>query len=282
MRVVYEARPVKRERATSAEMEARHQAIIDIVAETSPTSVRHTYYVAITRGLVKKDVSGSRSNYGKVQRAVLQLRRSGDIDYSDIVDSTRWMRKPSSWDDLDDYLYNVQTSYRRNLWADGGTRLEVWCESESIAGVLVDVTSRWDVPLLPTHGYSSETFAWGAAETWRNSIQEPTILYVGDLDKHGKQIEADLRSKLEGFYEAEVDWSRIGITDAQVEQYGLQDMATVPGHWEAEALPPDAMRAALEEAILFYVDDVALSVHREAEASERDILKSIIETAEGK
>lgn len=260
-------------------MEARYAAITDIVAETWPTSVRHSYYVAITRGLVAKDTSGSHANYGIVQRAILNLRRRGDIPYRSIVDSTRWMRKPDSYGDLTDGLENFQRAYRKDMWASGDTLLEVWCESESIAGVLQDVTWKWDVPLLPTHGYSSETFVWGAADNWLSDDRTPVVLYVGDLDKHGKQIEADLRSKLEGFYGSEVEWTRVGITEEQIEEHGLQDMATKRGHWEAEALPPDIMRQELETEILEYIDPNMLAAHEAAEESERDILRTILEVA---
>jgi hypothetical protein len=155
--------------------------------------------------------------------------------------------------------------------------LEVWCESESIAGVLGDVTSEWDVPLYPSHGYSSETFAWGAAQSWLNDYRDPHVLYVGDLDRHGKQIESDLRSKLEGFYGSEVEWTRVGITMEQIQEHGLQDMATTTGHWEAEALPPDVMRTELRSWIESYVDPLSLKVHEAAEESERDILSKLIE-----
>jgi len=277
----YAARPIRRQRATNEEMERRRQAIIEMVEETAPTSVRHVYYQAITRGLIAKDSGGSRSNYNKVQRAVLELRRSGDINYSEIVDSTRWMRKSSSWSSVERYLDSVRRSYRRDLWADQDILLEVWCESESIAGVLTDVTARWDVPLFPCHGYSSETFAWGAAENWLGDDRDPNVLYVGDLDKHGKQIEADLRNKLEGFYGSEIAWTRVGITMEQIEEHGLQGLATKPGHWEAEALPPELMRSDLELEIESYVSDGALAVHEAAEQSEREILRKIVDTARG-
>lgn len=279
--LLYAARPITRQRATQAEMEERRRVIEEIVTMSAPASVRHIYYLAVTRHLVQKDTGGSRSNYNRVQRAVLDMRRSGRIDYADIVDTTRWLRKPSSWSGVNAYLESVQRSYRRDLWARQGVRLEVWCESESIAGVLLDVTSRWDVPLLPSHGYSSETFAWGAADNWRDDDREPVVLYVGDLDLHGKQIEADLRRKLEGFYGSEIEWTRVGITEEQIENHNLGDLATKEGHWEAEALPPDIMRDELTKHIEIHVSDLELQAHLAAEKSERDILRRIVAVAQG-
>jgi hypothetical protein len=280
---VYEARPLKRVRATKAEMGARYAALVNIINETAPTSVRHAYYGAITQHLIEKDTAQTkRSNYGKIQRGVLRLRRASVIDYADIVDNTRWMRKPESFSDIDEAVMHWHRSYRRDLWASNDVLLEVWCESESIAGVLQDVTFRWDVPLLPCKGYSSETFAYNAAANWlRDEERTPAVLYVGDLDLHGKQIEADLRRKLEGFYGDEVEWHRVGLTEEQVEEHGLEALATKSGHWEAEALPPDVMRRDLESWIEEYVTQAELTAHKAAEKSEREILDTIIKTARG-
>ena len=48
-----------------------------------------------------------------------------------------------------------------------------------------------------------------------------------------------------------------------------------PRHWEAEALPPEIMRAALGAAIASLVDDSAVEAHEVAKKSERKILYGI-------
>jgi hypothetical protein len=72
-------------------MGARAEFLIDYADRHGPVSVRGLYYqaeVADVPGVDKTD-----GGYGKVQRQVLMLRRSGDIEYRDIADATRWMRK---------------------------------------------------------------------------------------------------------------------------------------------------------------------------------------------
>lgn len=93
-----------RARATRNEMIERRKAFAEIIRTEGPLSVRHVYYSAITRHLIEKDSNRSRKNYSKVQRAALDLRRSGEIPYSLIVDNTRLMRKPTTWDSLDSML----------------------------------------------------------------------------------------------------------------------------------------------------------------------------------
>src|SRR5207247_1466081 len=120
----------------------RYATIIDIIEESAPTSVRHAYYAAIGRGLVAKDTAAvGRKNYGIVQRGILNLRRAGRVPYEDIVDSTRWMLKRESYFDIQQAAKHWAQSYRRDHWLRGDVNVEVWCESQSIAGVLEQVTS---------------------------------------------------------------------------------------------------------------------------------------------
>ena len=60
-------------------MEARAEALVDIVSEIAPATVRQVFYQATVRGVIEKTEAG----YAKVQRLLAQLRRAGDIDYHD-------------------------------------------------------------------------------------------------------------------------------------------------------------------------------------------------------
>ena len=87
---VYVTSPIKRKRATKAEMEARSDALLEIVSEIHPATVRQVFYQATVRGFIDKTESG----YTKVQRMLADLRRAGDLPYEWIADNTRFMRKP--------------------------------------------------------------------------------------------------------------------------------------------------------------------------------------------
>ena len=124
---VYVASPVncRRARATRAEMQAREDALVEILAEIQPATVRQVFYQATVRGLVEKAESG----YSRVQRALVDLRRVGPIPYGWIADNTRMMRKPSSYDGLADLIDQTARLYRRNLWRDADAYVEVWLAS---------------------------------------------------------------------------------------------------------------------------------------------------------
>ena len=61
-------------------MDERREAIIDIVNELGPATVRQAYYQAEVRGVLPKE----EKSYNKVQYLLVKLRRSGEIDYDSI------------------------------------------------------------------------------------------------------------------------------------------------------------------------------------------------------
>ena len=240
--------------------------------------------MATVRGIVPKTDAG----YGKIQRAILQMRRDGEIPWRWITDSHRWMRKPTTWDSIDEVLESAAQAYRRALWTDSPYSVEVWVESESVAGVVFPITAKWDVPLYPLKGQTSDSFAWAAAQEYRLDDRQIVILYVGDHDPAGLEIETNLRAKLEEHAERDdFHWRRIACTAEQARELpGTPPKkhtwrAAVTGElrpWrgdavEVEAVPPTELRAMIESAIVAYVDQNRLAALRMAEESEREILR---------
>ena len=72
MNAPYLTSPIKRTRATAAEITARNDAILSIVSEMKPMTVRQVFYQATVRGVIEKTEAG----YGKVQCALVELRRT--------------------------------------------------------------------------------------------------------------------------------------------------------------------------------------------------------------
>ena len=73
----YVASHIKRQRASKADMEERAEALIDIVEQSQPCTVRQVFYQATVRGRVEKSEAG----YAKVQRQLVDLRQAGRISF---------------------------------------------------------------------------------------------------------------------------------------------------------------------------------------------------------
>src|SRR5262249_53563206 len=114
-------------------------------------TVRQVFYQATIHGLVEKAESG----YGKVQTDLTLMRRAGELPYAYLADNTRWQRKPRSYNSVKDALRETAQFYRKALWTDADSYVEIWLEKDALAGVVLPVTAMYDVPLMVARGYAS-------------------------------------------------------------------------------------------------------------------------------
>jgi hypothetical protein len=72
----YRARHIKRRRrSTKAEVEARRDALFEIIRDGRPMTVRQVFHQVCVRGLVEKAETG----YSKVQTDLTVMRRAGNL-----------------------------------------------------------------------------------------------------------------------------------------------------------------------------------------------------------
>lgn len=265
-----------RTRATRAQMEARHNALIDLAAEHAPATSRQLYYRSVVAGIVDKTESG----YTKVQRALVDLRRQGRIPFDHIVDTARTVRRTTTFSSVDDALARTAAFYRRDLWSGHHERVEIWCESESIATSIAPVCSKWAVDLYPTRGFSSVSFTWNAAQIANDDGRPLRILYCGDHDPAGLELEAAAQRDLTEHATVPIKWERLAVTWSQATEWSLPGTPPkkdygFPLAVEAEAIPPQQLRDIVDHAIDRLADHDRLDVLLQAEQSERQILRSI-------
>jgi hypothetical protein len=278
-----------RRRATADEMEERAQFLIDYATEHGPITVRGLYYQAEVAGIPGIDKSDQ--SYRKVQHQVLMLRRQGRLDYDTIADATRWMRKPKSHSSVEDALDATANLYRKSLWDDANFTVEVWCEKDALAGVIYPVTSEYDVPLMVTRGFSSETFAFEAVQAAPDD-RPYVVLYLGDFDRAGQDAAKSLREKLERFagqYGIHVFFHTLAVTGNQIVDLDLPTREPkrntaadrkwpYPVACELDAIPPDELRRIVEDAINRYLPQDKLKILKVAEESERTMLRLFSKT----
>jgi hypothetical protein len=285
MTAVYGASAVNRSRRTSAELAELHDAILTVCERDNPLSVRGVFYRVMSAGAVPK----TEKAYAAVQREVLKLRRSGELPYKWIADSTRWRLKQSSWHDVEDALNDAAASYRRALWHDQDVYVEVWSEKEAISSIVSEVTDKWDVPLMIARGFASETFLWSTADTIQ-SIGKPTVIYqLGDHDKAGLDAWDAIQARLRHFApEAEMHFERLAVTPEQIDLYSLptRPPKIIKGEvkknfvsWavEVDAISTSILRSIVEEAIESWIDKDALRITRMVEEQERQGLQALLD-----
>jgi hypothetical protein len=282
---VYEASRARRSRATKAEMEARAAFLLAYAAEHAPVTVRQLYYVAEVHGV--PGIAKSDGDYDKIQRQVLKLRREKRMPYSAIADATRWMRKPPSYDSIADALHETATLYRRNIWNDHPEHVEIWVEKDALAGVVYPVTSEYGVPLMVSRGFSSETFAFEAAQSYAADGRPVHVYHLGDFDRSGVAAAEDLCRKLTSFASeagVKVHFTRLGVTLDQIRDWKLPTRAprresAADRRWphdlacELDAIEPGRLRRLVRDAIRRHMPDEFLRAAQVAEESEREQLR---------
>lgn len=274
-------RSIKRARRSRAAMEQIRTAIEAVIAAERPVTVRQVFYALVVREAVPK----TEQAYRLAARLLTEMRREGRVPFSAIADNTRWMRKPASWSSLAAALEQTQNTYRRALWDDQAIYVELWLEKDALAGVLYDVTRRWDVPL--TRGFASLSFLHSAAEAIATSSKPARLYYFGDRDPSGvlidRKIEQTLRELAPG---ALITLERIAVTPEQIARWELPTRPTkgsdsrarsfAGDSVELDAIPPSELRALAERCITQHIDEVALARTRRAEQAERDTLGRLI------
>jgi hypothetical protein len=220
---LYEASPIKRKRATKAEVDDRRAALFDIVAAMRPMTVRQVFYQATVREIVPKTEAG----YAKVQTDLVIMRRAGELPYDWLADNTRWQRKPRSFNGVEEALEETARLYRKNLWATSSYYVDVCLEKDALAGVIMPVTSMYDVPLMVARGYASLSFLHSAAE-YIGTIDVPAYIYhLGDFDPSGvnagEKIEQTLKEMAPA---AEIHFQRIAVESWQINDWNLPTRPT--------------------------------------------------------
>lgn len=199
---VYVASDIKRFRRTKAAVRSIRDTIRDILEKDHPQTVRQVFYALTVRGAIKKaEIEYHRT----VVRLLVEMRETGEVPFSWIADNTRWQRKPATFVGLDACLRSTAHFYRRDLWASMPVYVEVWCEKDALAGVLIEETQTYDVPLMVARGYSSISFLHSAALAIE-ARQKPAFIYhFGDLDPSGVDAARDIEAKLRRYApEAEI------------------------------------------------------------------------------
>jgi hypothetical protein len=180
-------------RRTKASINALKAALYEIIEEMRPMTVRQVFYQAVSRGLIDKSEAEYKQTIG---RLLTKMRKDGELPWHWLADNTRWMRKPDTFDSLTHMLNESQKFYRRALWNDQEAYVEIWLEKDALAGVLYDVTSEYDVPLMVTRGYPSFSYLASAAEAIRATGKPTYLYYFGDHDPSGVDIPRHIEKQL--------------------------------------------------------------------------------------
>jgi hypothetical protein len=249
-----------------------------------PMTVRQVFYQATVRGLVEKSEAG----YAKVQTDLVRMRRAGEMPYGWLADNTRWQRKPRTFNSVQQALSDTARLYRKALWTDADAYVEVWLEKDALSGVVLPVTSLYDVPLMVARGYASLSFLHSAAE-FINDLDVPVWIYhFGDFDPSGVNAGEKIEETLiEMAPDAEIHFERVAVTTRQIAGWNLPTRPTKKSDTrsrdfgdisvELDAIDPSLFRGLVKEVIERHLPLTQFAVLKAAEDSERTLIAGLVD-----
>ena len=181
-----------------------------------PTSSRFLFYELVQRGILSKERKAqARRPDQDLHVALTQLRESGEVPWDWIVDETRSVEDYRGASTLREWMLDVLPEARLDPWS--GDQPLILTESRSLAGVLRALVREYGGWIAATNGQCGGFLHTEIAPRLRFKQR---VLYLGDLDLSGGQIEDNTRRVLE--HEAgALRWERLALTQAQVDQYDL-------------------------------------------------------------
>src|SRR5262245_43532819 len=137
--IAFGASPTKSRRTKKA-IEMIRRAIIAVLRQERPATVRQVFYQLVSLGVIAKTEAEYKQT---VCRLLAEMRLKGRVPFGWIADNTRWMRKPTTYSSLEQALRRTAEAYRRSIWDEMPVYVEVWLEKDALAGVLYELTSEY-------------------------------------------------------------------------------------------------------------------------------------------
>jgi hypothetical protein len=286
---------IKFNAASRQEIEQVNGIISEYQEKGYRLTLRQLYYQFVARGL-----PNNQSEYKRLGDIVSKGRWAGKIDWRAIEDRTRNLQgRTYASSSPQDVIESAGYGYTEDLWGSGQDHyVEVWIEKEALVGVISSICYHWRVPYFSCRGYNSDSAAYEAAGRFewqiRNGIR-PVILYLGDHDPSGLQMDADHFERLGQLSGYAIDFRRLALTMDQVEEYDLPpnlvkdtDSRSAEyeeehgeGCWELDALDPSIISGLVDDGIKSVIDleqwNKGLAVEEAVQNKIRDELKALAE-----
>ncbi len=236
-------------------------------------SVRQLYYQLVARDKIEN----TEKSYKRIASIINDGRLAGMIDWDAIEDRNRDIEIRSRWTSGASIIDACARSYHMDMWDNQRNRVFVIVEKAALAGVLGQVCTRYDVPLLAARGYPSVSIVREMVlehiQPALDAGQFVEVLHLGDHDPSGIDMTRDLEDRFGMFIQEDCkdsfELNRIALSMKQINEkkpppnpakttdsrfvgyrrlYGDES-------WELDALEPSYMSTLVETHIEMNIDD---------------------------
>jgi len=264
-------------------------------------TLRQLYYRLVSKHLLPNTVN----SYKRLSRLMVKARELRDVPVNCLEDRSRRIlgRGDIGYNSAEAFLKqrvaNLQSSWKSfNMprWDDQPVYIVVSLEKDALSRLVSEVANQHAVRTFPTRGYPSFTYVQNMASYIRNKLKgKPTVvLYFGDFDPSGIDIERDLTDRLTKYDAGDFSVQRVALNNDQITQYKLPPMPVKKSDARAEsflkeygdltveldALEPNVLKNLVKEAILSHIDMRVWEKKKEEVASLQQWIRGKLENME--
>jgi hypothetical protein len=219
---------------------------------TIPTNARFLYYELVQRGQLNKEKTGARRSDQDMHDALTDIREDGRIPWDWLVDETRSIEDYTGYDSIEEGVIAKLPYIELDPW--NGNAPLILTESRSLAGVLRHVANKYRARIASTNGQVGGFLHTDIAPMlWPGA----RVLYLGDEDLCGNQIENNTRRVLEQIV-GPLKWERLALTETQVKDYKLPVIMKKDRRYKGGREHPAVETEAISQRILIEILEARL------------------------
>jgi hypothetical protein len=263
---------------------------------------RQLYYQLVAEGLIPNRVEV----YKRICEFLTDARYGGYIDWQALEDRGREPDMAADWENIKERVESALASYRLPRWQDQDYYVELYCEKDAMTSILQPISRKYHIYFGANKGYSSASAMYELAQRLKDKIKEGRecrVIYLGDMDPSGVDMDRDIRERIHEFLtagedpvEPDFELIRIALTKEQIKRYNpppnpakLSDSRSgsyIDQHgsmsWELDALKPEVVMRITEEAIQRFCDIDKYNAWIKKEAKDKDKLRKVMGRYDGK
>jgi hypothetical protein len=209
-------------------------AILDVLknqyAVEGEMTLRRCWYVLLSKQLVHEhpnpqNQSQRNAPYRRLSELLLDARINGDLPWEVIVDRTRRVDKPLTWEIVNEAVNYVLETFGYDPMREQERYVEVWVEKDAVSTRIYETAERFFVPVITARGFSSGTYLHNGADRFNGVPYERriTVIYLSDFDPEGEYFPRLFREQIGTRYGCarSVEIEKLALTRSQVDDWGL-------------------------------------------------------------
>jgi hypothetical protein len=266
--------------------------LLELAAEADggePKTGRRYYYLALSHGLIRPDMSDSaeakRSRdaaYKRVTKILANLRKAGRLGWEMVLDLTRDISTPLTYASCREARASLRRIYDEDRWQRQKYFPVLVVEKDTMEPICQPIADHWQMLFASSRGYGSLKLQHDLAKRLNDRYahtKQPAIIYfISDLDPSGLDLQRAWQATMDNFGVTCI-FIRIALNPDQVHEFEHLSIEVKPSDsrskgyiaehgdrcWEVDVLPASVIEDAIESNILTWLDE------RDWEQREREI-----------